>query len=409
MRPSGCNNVDDSSLNIFAAIANKYISGSVCGAIHSAEFDTLKSDGAIISLTAVPGAATLKGDTMSIFKSLPVLVLLALLALPGCHFWDRNPTEPPSTNGTIEGRVYDAATNRPIYGAVVTTDRPPKTVTTDSAGYYKISGLPEGGYTLRAQAQGYHDVVIQAKVVAKQTTTQHIPMRRDRGEERPGNALLFGGSWGYDGHDQGARIENARDLSLSHGSFTVEAWFKLEERNTWQWIVGKAHSNARLDYLFGIDGHRLVLSTRNATNVVYSNTNIETNRWYHAAGVQDAAARKLYLYLDGQLVGTLPLGGSGVTISNNVFIGARELEGGDLPVEGFNGVINDVRVWNVARSHREIAAARGTRLSGNESGLVAYWPMNEGLGSMLRDVTGRGHTAELVNGPDWITTDVPIR
>ncbi len=37
-------------------------------------------------------------------------------------------------------------------------------------------------------------------------------------------------------------------------------------------------------------------------------------------------------------------------------------------------------------------------------GLVAHWPMNEGVGSTITDVTGNGHTGALVNGASWSTT-----
>ncbi len=42
--------------------------------------------------------------------------------------------------------------------------------------------------------------------------------------------------------------------------------------------------------------------------------------------------------------------------------------------------------------------------SNTQGGLVAHWPMNEGAGSTITDVTGNGHTGALVNGASWSTT-----
>lgn len=44
--------------------------------------------------------------------------------------------------------------------------------------------------------------------------------------------------------------------------------------------------------------------------------------------------------------------------------------------EAYTGTIDDVRVWNVVRSAAEILANYQRELAGNESGLVAYWKLN---------------------------------
>ena len=57
----------------------------------------------------------------------------------------------------------------------------------------------------------------------------------------------------------------------------------------------------------------------------------------------------------------------------------------------FEGIIDEVRVWHVARTESEIQAAKESELSGSETGLVLYLNANEGSGNLLADSSGQGH------------------
>ncbi|MCP4708001.1 MAG: LamG domain-containing protein, partial [Planctomycetes bacterium] len=67
----------------------------------------------------------------------------------------------------------------------------------------------------------------------------------------------------------------------------------------------------------------------------------------------------------------------------------------------FDGIIDEVRIWNVARSAEEIQAGMQTDLNGDEPGLVGYWPMNEGNGSFIFDITANANNGA-IDGPGWI-------
>lgn len=64
------------------------------------------------------------------------------------------------------------------------------------------------------------------------------------------------------------------------------------------------------------------------------------------------------------------------------------------------GKLAEVRVWGLALSPEEVAVNSRTLLSGNEPGLLAYYPMNEAAGAEVRDATGNGNTA-VVSDADW--------
>jgi len=81
--------------------------------------------------------------------------------------------------------------------------------------------------------------------------------------------------------------------------------------------------------------------------------------------------------------------------------------GGDLNFsEYWPGKIDEVRIWNVARSPAEIQTYFDRSLHGSESGLVAYWRFDEGNGNIATDFTGNGHTGTLINSPTWMISPV---
>ncbi len=71
------------------------------------------------------------------------------------------------------------------------------------------------------------------------------------------------------------------------------------------------------------------------------------------------------------------------------------------------GKLSEFRVWNIALSDEEIAVNSKTRLSGNEPGLVAYYPFNEATGTTVRDRTGNGKDGIIV-GASWWGCTAPI-
>lgn len=68
--------------------------------------------------------------------------------------------------------------------------------------------------------------------------------------------------------------------------------------------------------------------------------------------------------------------------------------------------LSEIAIYNTALTVATLNGRFGTRLTGNESNLVAYYPCDEGSGSTLYDVSGGGHDGTLMNNPAW--TDGPL-
>jgi hypothetical protein len=110
-------------------------------------------------------------------------------------------------------------------------------------------------------------------------------------------------------------------------------------------------------------------------NGINGTTAVNDGQWHHVAGVYDPLAiTKVALYLDGVLEAS---GNLTVTVNTaatgNIQIG-RRCDG----LHYFNGTIDEVRVWNVARTASQIANNRNVELCNSTANLVAYFPMNEG-------------------------------
>ncbi len=89
--------------------------------------------------------------------------------------------------------------------------------------------------------------------------------------------------------------------------------------------------------------------------------------WTHLAGTYDGSSVKIYV--NGQLAGSLPA-------SIQIGQGDVGLYIGMLRSQRFEGLIDEVRLWNVPLTQTEIQAAMNTELTGEEAGLAGYWSMN---------------------------------
>lgn len=78
------------------------------------------------------------------------------------------------------------------------------------------------------------------------------------------------------------------------------------------------------------------------------------------------------------------------------------------PGNYFDGELDEFRIWNVARAGSEIAGSLNARLAGNESGLVAYYRMDDGSGSLtLIDASINANNGTLSNGVLRVAAAVP--
>ena len=116
-------------------------------------------------------------------------------------------------------------------------------------------------------------------------------------------------------------------------------------------------------------------------------------QWYHFALVRDSGAWKFYL--DGVFHDLAQNQAPTPGAADYFRIGGRGAN-----FENWNGTIDEVRVWTVARTQAQIQQYMLSCLSGEESGLYLYYQMEDGKGSStVSDLTGNGNHSTL-NGMD---------
>lgn len=224
-------------------------------------------------------------------------------------------------------------------------------------------------------------------------------------EQLYGNALSLNGTTDY------VYVAHADDLSLSSGSFTVEAWVKPGSTTYYKWIAAKAVNNSQLDYMLGFDSDGAFrFITRSLYNDIKGRVP-EANRWYHVVGVQDAEAQKVYLYVDGKLESSAPLGGVSGENTSQLLLGVRiHTHYPGVLAEYLDGTVDEVRIWNKALSCSDIQQHLCTPKSvdPHDDNIVAYWKFDEASGTAVIDASGRGHTGVSTTGHRVVST-VPGR
>jgi len=109
---------------------------------------------------------------------------------------------------------------------------------------------------------------------------------------------------------------------------------------------------------------------------------ISLDKWYFLS-LTVTVNDKLRAYLNGKLLGETTIG-TPVSGNSNFRIGwVNPVEEEFFNPASFDGVIDEVRLWNVARTEAEIQSTMNSTLAGNEEGLVGYWNFDDGTAKDL--------------------------
>lgn len=120
---------------------------------------------------------------------------------------------------------------------------------------------------------------------------------------------------------------------------------------------------------------------------------IQVNTWYHVACTYEATTRIRKVYVNGSIVAQ-STAGANLNLTNASYSIGKRVSNTDY----FRGYIQDVRIWNVVRTQSEISQNAFIPLTGTETGLVAWYKLNEGTGTTATDTKG-GYNGTLTNFP----------
>ena len=198
----------------------------------------------------------------------------------------------------------------------------------------------------------------------------------------------------FDAYNSNSNKKCCDEVDLSDNApilgaqFTQEAWIWADDKGAQhRKIMGSAgtstsppkdrsptisyHYNENNDYNeirygFGYGGSSSI-------NVIVGGLKTD-NTWTHIATTFDGTNYKLFV--NGEEVNNYTDAAGRTPLPTPVrFIGANHTSLESQPPE-FIGKIDEVRMWSVARTQAEIQETMNDTLSGDESGLVAYYPMD---------------------------------
>ncbi|GAB2626394.1 hypothetical protein GCM10026987_24530 [Belliella aquatica] len=221
-------------------------------------------------------------------------------------------------------------------------------------------------------------------------------------------------SLSFDGVDDQVAIGQPASIQPLTSAITVEAWvYPRAFGNDWfkspvvekdgqfglrigSKIIERCYPGGPPDYYYcydetvgGVVAFTVMNGSKNESIITSENT-IAANTWSHLAATYNG--QTLVLYVNGVKVGerinsqftTTGTGG-------NLILGGSGFSDRD-----FNGIMDEVRVWNTVKSQAEIQASMNSNVTGS-AGLAAYYKFMEGAGTQLNDLSGNGANGTLNN------------
>lgn len=205
------------------------------------------------------------------------------------------------------------------------------------------------------------------------------------------------------GSSSGITVSNPIDIAGGN-EWTIELWFKKTLAGTgYQNLISSISSFQYDSSYFCVANGKIQIWDKGKGVWYASVTPIADNTWYHVA-LTSSSTGKILLYINGVLdngISYTPttLSNSGLTVGT---IGSANTNG-----RYFGGIIDELRVWNVARNQTEISDSMHSKLSPKYSAnIVSLFTMDEGAGTPTDLISPTRTTTAL--GMSWVDGEIDL-
>ena len=203
----------------------------------------------------------------------------------------------------------------------------------------------------------------------------------------------------FDGTDDYVEVSPNSSLNMHNSSLTVEFWMKGDESLNFsveRMIIDrnfKISTTSDWEFKFDFDGSNAPLFT----TIDWSD-----GHWHHVAGVFDNSNDKFQFYFDGVLINEASETNAPGDVTMSLYIASHEGSSSFSDI-----MLDEIRIWDDARTKNEIRANMYKELAGTEDNLVAYYKFNETTGSTADNAEGTfalDGTLTNMDDSDWITS-----
>ncbi len=202
----------------------------------------------------------------------------------------------------------------------------------------------------------------------------------------------IGGGLRFDGVNDYVNAGNGASLNITGKGLTLEAWIKTGNNIAAQpiinkWVTGPGDANYLLWTDHSASSGKIVFVVGNAdggvATEVFSNSVISDNNWHYIVGVYDGSNK--IIYIDGIQNAIQATTFNMSTTTSPLYIGKQVWSG-----QFFNGSIDDVRIYNYARTPSQIVEDYAGGAGRKQP--VGYWKFDEGHG-IIANNSGTGGSA----------------
>lgn len=146
-------------------------------------------------------------------------------------------------------------------------------------------------------------------------------------------------------------VVESDERSLPAGSFTLEAWVRIDQSTRWGTLIGYQQDNGAFEkgWSLGYNREQFEFRVANQTRLINctGEDSLTLGQWYHVVGVCDVQRAQLRLYVNGELQNESPFDASGPVypagIQTDLTIGAYKDSDELFPLEGR---IREVRMYD---------------------------------------------------------------
>lgn len=194
---------------------------------------------------------------------------------------------------------------------------------------------------------------------------------------------VAGSAINFDGKDDHISFQHPSQFDFGGTkNFTFETWVKPNVANATGRIFAKHNTGIAGQYMFSLSNGRVSFHREVAPWGFTGNTVLAANQWYHLAVSYDGTSMRIYVngVLDNSMIST----GGAASNSTWVTMGCSYHFGS--PANFLNAQMDELRIWNYARTQKEIRENRHLTVSGCENGLIANFQCNEASGNIISPV-----------------------